>query len=134
MSEANDIIKPTDVLLAELRGMIEEARGQVAQVTNAALTMLFWKIGQRIHRDILGKKRADYGKRIVASLGRHLTAEFGAGFGEKNLRRMIQFAEAFPDEEIVAALRRQLGWTHFQDADSNPGSIKTKFLRRDVPS
>ena len=114
MSEAKDIIKPTVALLAELRGMIAEARGQVAQATNVALTTLYWKIGQRLHRDILEEKRADYGKRIVASLGRHLTAEFGAGFGEKNLRRMIQFAEAFPDEEIVAALRRQLGWTHFK--------------------
>jgi hypothetical protein len=27
---------------------------------------------------------------------------------------MIQFAEVFPDEEIVAALRQQLGWTHFR--------------------
>jgi predicted nuclease of restriction endonuclease-like (RecB) superfamily len=26
---------------------------------------------------------------------------------------MIQFAEKFPDEQIVAALLRQLGWTHF---------------------
>jgi hypothetical protein len=25
----------------------------------------------------------------------------------------VQFAEAFPDSEIVAALLRQLGWTHF---------------------
>ncbi len=38
---------------------------------------------------------------------------FGRGFGEKNLRRMVQFSEAFPDPEIVAALLRQLGWTHF---------------------
>jgi predicted nuclease of restriction endonuclease-like (RecB) superfamily len=43
-----------------------------------------------------------------------LEAEFGRGFGEKNLRRMVQFAEAFSDAEIVAALRRQLGWTHFR--------------------
>jgi hypothetical protein len=42
-----------------------------------------------------------------------LEVEFGRGFGEKNLRRMVQFAEQFPDEQIVAALLRQLGWTHF---------------------
>ena len=33
----------------------------------------------------------------------------GRGFGEKNLRRLVQFAEQFPDEQIVAALLRQLG-------------------------
>jgi len=26
---------------------------------------------------------------------------------------MIKFAEVFPDERIVSALRRQLRWTHF---------------------
>ncbi len=114
MSEAHEITLSLDALLAELRGMIAEAREQVAQVANAALTTLYWRIGRRISRDILAEKRADYGKRIVASLGRQLAAEFGAGFGEKNLHRMIQFAEAFPDEQIVAALRRQLGWTHFK--------------------
>jgi hypothetical protein len=26
---------------------------------------------------------------------------------------MIQFADVFPDEEIVSTLSRQLGWNHF---------------------
>ena len=72
MTEANNITRSFDALLAELSGMIVEAREQVGQVANASLTMLYWQIGKRIHRDILGEKRADYGKRIVASLGRQL--------------------------------------------------------------
>ena len=127
MSEASDVVTPTDALLAELRTMIVETRGQVAQVANAALTMLYWRVGQRIHRDTLGGKRAEYGKRIVATLGRQLAAEFGAGFGEKNLRRMIRFAEAFPDEEIVAALRRQLSWTHFKALIAIKDPLKRDF-------
>lgn len=50
---------------------------------------------------------------MMHALGRPLAAEFGRGFAEKNLRRMVQFAETFPDAESVAALLRQLGWTHF---------------------
>lgn len=46
-------------------------------------------------------------------MGRQLEIEFGRGFGEKSLRHMIRFAEAFPDWEIVSALLRQLSWTHF---------------------
>ncbi len=34
-------------------------------------------------------------------------------YSEKNLRRMMQFGEAFPDEQIVVSLIRQLTWTHF---------------------
>jgi hypothetical protein len=41
--------------------------------------------------------------------------EFGRGFEDKNLRRMMQFAEAFPDEAIVATLWRQLSWSHFRE-------------------
>ncbi|HNY32641.1 MAG TPA: DUF1016 N-terminal domain-containing protein [Fibrobacteria bacterium] len=37
----------------------------------------------------------------------------GWGFETKNLRRMIQFSEAFPDGQIVATLSRQLNWSQF---------------------
>jgi len=69
--------------------------------------------GDRIRREILGERRAEYGAEIVSALGRQLELEFGRGFAEKNLRRMIQFAEVFPDREIVVSLIRQLTWTHF---------------------
>ncbi len=85
----------------------------MAQAVNAGLTTLYWQIGARIRRDVLENKRAEYGAEILATLSRQLVPEFGRGFEEKNLRRMIQFAEVFPDVEIVATLRRQLGWTHF---------------------
>lgn len=44
---------------------------------------------------------------------------FGQVFGEKNLRRMVQFAELFPDEQLVAALLRQLGCTYFSGYADN---------------
>ncbi len=100
-------------LLSDVRELILSTRHQVAQTVNAGTTMLYWHVGRRIQRDILKEKRADYGKRIVSALARQLESEFGRGFGEKNLRRMVQFADQFPDEYIVAALLRQLGWTHF---------------------
>jgi predicted nuclease of restriction endonuclease-like (RecB) superfamily len=53
--------------------------------------------------------------------------EFGRGFGEKNLRRMMQFAEQFPDEQIVAALLRQLGWTHFTLLLPIKDSVRREF-------
>ena len=43
-----------------------------------------------------------------------MSAEFGDGFSNKNLWNMIRFAEVFGDVAIVAALRRQLSWTHFR--------------------
>lgn len=92
--------------------MIEQTRAGVAQAINASMTTLYWRIGKRIQSEILQGRRADYGKEIVSTLARQLASKFGTGFSEKNLRRMIQFAEVFPDPEIVVSLIRQLSWTH----------------------
>lgn len=101
------------VLFRDIRGMIEEARSAAAAAVNAGLTMLYWKIGRRISLEILQGDRAEYGAQIVSLLGRQLNLEYGSGFTEKNLRRMIQFAEIYEDEKIVVSLIRQLSWTHF---------------------
>lgn len=103
----------SDALLGEIRVLIEESRTHVARTANAALTLTCWRIGRRIGMEILGGERAVYGGQIVAALARQLESEFGRGFGEKNLRRMIQFAELFSDEAIVVSLMRELTWTHF---------------------
>lgn len=100
-------------MLTEVRELILTARQQVAQAVNARLTILHWQIGNRVHREILKEKRASYGAEIVSALSGELEAEFGRGFGRRNLFNMIRFAEVFPDLEIVQSLIAQLGWTHF---------------------
>jgi DUF1016 N-terminal domain len=100
-------------LLPEVRELILTARQTVARGVNAALTMLYWQIGTRVRRDILQEKRAGYGEEVVPTLSAQLVAEFGGSFNEKNLRRMVQFAEMFPDEQILVSLIRELSWTHF---------------------
>jgi len=100
-------------LLKDLRELIATARQDVARQVNSALVLLYWRIGQRIRQDFLKEKRAEYGEQIVSAVSAQLVKEFGAGFSEKNLRRMVQFAEAFPNEQIVVTLSRQLGWSHF---------------------
>lgn len=114
-------------LLADLRGLILAAREQVARAVDSGLVTLYWHIGRRVRQDILKEKRAEYGAEIVATLSRQLEAEFGRGFAEKNLRRMVQFAEAFPDERIVATLRRQLGWSHFKEIVPQQDELKRDF-------
>lgn len=100
-------------LLEELRELIGSVRLQTAQAVNAALTALYWQIGDRIRREILREQRAEYGAEIVSVLGRQLSVEFGRGFSEKSLRHMLRFVEVFPDFQIVSSLMRQLTWTHF---------------------
>uniref|UniRef100_UPI003F60A1AE PDDEXK nuclease domain-containing protein n=1 Tax=Dickeya chrysanthemi TaxID=556 RepID=UPI003F60A1AE len=58
-------------------------------------------------------RRADYGEEVVLTLAAQLVKEYGSSFAVKNLRRMVQCATTFPDEQIVVSLIRQLSWTHF---------------------
>ncbi|MBU4263602.1 MAG: DUF1016 family protein [Proteobacteria bacterium] len=113
MTAKNSPIQHNDVLLHDLRGLIEETRSTVATTVNAALTMLYWQIGKRINEEILKGDRAGYGEQIVSTLSRQLVVDYGNGFNVKNLHRMIQFAEVFHDEQIVVTLLRQLSWSHF---------------------
>lgn len=102
-----------NVLLGDIRALIEASRQQVVATVNAELTRLFWRIGSRIHTEVLAGQRAEYGEEILPTLAAQLTHDYGRGFGEKNLRRMVKFAATFPDESIVATLSRQLSWSHF---------------------
>lgn len=100
-------------LLRDVRELIVSTRQTVARGVNAALVLLYWKVGERIRRDVLKEKRAEYGEEILPTLSAQLVPDFGAGFALRNLRRMIQFSEVFPDPKIVSTLSQQLGWSHF---------------------
>ncbi|MCP4105800.1 MAG: DUF1016 domain-containing protein [Desulfobacteraceae bacterium] len=111
--QTNQISTDTNLIFQELSELIEQSRHHLVSAVNNTLTMLFWHIGDKINTHILKHKRAEYGKQIVCELSRQLTVIYGNSFEEKNLRRMMQFAEQFSDIEIVVTLSRQLSWSHF---------------------
>lgn len=117
----------TDILLHDLRHLIDHARASIASTVNAGLTTTYWHVGKRVLKEILQGERAEYGKTIVATVSQQLTLQYGKGFSEKSLHRMIQFAELFPDEQILAALLRQLSWTHFTILIPIKDAIKRDF-------
>ena len=74
--------------------------------------MMFWEIGRCINTDILENKRTDYGKMIVSLVATQLTEKYGSTYALRNLRRMMQFNDQFPDFEIVSQPAKQLIWAH----------------------
>jgi predicted nuclease of restriction endonuclease-like (RecB) superfamily len=100
-------------LLGDIRALIEAARTRPASTVNSELTMLYWRIGQRIRTHVLDGRRGAYGKEVLPTLAAQLVKEYGGSFAEQNLRRMVQFAATFPDEQILVSLIRELSWTHF---------------------
>jgi DUF1016 N-terminal domain len=132
--ERNDIVSRddsssivSDGLLADLGQLIDSAKSQVVQTANYVLVALYWNVGKRIKTEILGNKRAGYGKEIVLALSRELTLEYGTGFSEANLWHMIRFADIYPDEKILYALSRELSWTHFRHIIYIEDSLQRDF-------
>ena len=113
-------------LFEQIKNIIEQTKQNVAISVNSSLTMMYWEIGNKINQDILKNQRAEYGKEIVVTLSRQLQDNFGKGFDEKNLRRMMQFANAIEKQKVVT-LSRQLSWSHFLALLPLQDNLKIEF-------
>lgn len=100
-------------LFNELTSIIKQGKQQVTAQVNSTITITYWHIGRTINEHLLNNKRAEYGKLIISNVSNKLVSNFGRSFTERNLRRMMQFADEFPDIEIVTSLMTKLSWTHF---------------------
>ena len=106
-------IEQENLIFSNVSEIIESRKFNAISVANSQVVLMFWEIGKYINSAILGMERAEYGKKIVVTLSRQLVAKYGKSFEDKNLRRMMQFASQFDDEQIVVTLSRQLSWSHF---------------------
>jgi predicted nuclease of restriction endonuclease-like (RecB) superfamily len=114
-------------LFVSIKELIEQSKQSVALMVNATMSMLYWQIGKKINEETLKNKRADYGEQIVQSLSAQLTLEYGKGFSRRNVFNMMQFAEKFPDENIVVSLIQQLSWTHILALIPIEDALKREF-------
>ena len=113
-SHDSEIQHISDHLYVDIKHLIEDAKQAVAISANANTTLLYWNVGHRINKEVLKFERAEYGKKVVATVSVKLINVFGKGWSEKHLRHCLRFAETFQEKEIVYALSRQLSWTHFR--------------------
>lgn len=92
--------------------LLRAARAKAHRTVNAAMVEAYWNVGRMIvEEEQRGRERAEYGVALIKNLSRRLTEEFGAGFDERELRRMRQFYRVFPNR---GALRPELAWTHYR--------------------
>ena len=108
-SQAND----EAALFARVAEIIENRKTRAAAYANSEVTLMYWEIGKYIGSVLLGDERAEYGKKIVATLGRKLVERYGSSFDYFNINRMVQLATRFPNPEILVPLAQQLSWSHF---------------------
>ena len=79
-------------LFARVAALIEEARQKVATVANIAQVYTNYEIGRQIvEEEQGGKRRAEYGKKVVEELSIKLTARFGRGWSMRSLETIRKF-------------------------------------------
>lgn len=98
-------------IYSSARGYIINAQRQIYSSVNSAMVTAYWNIGKLIYEESGENNRAEYGKQLLQYLSEKLTAEFGKGYNERNLRYMRQFFLTFPKWN---ALRSELSWTHYR--------------------
>ena len=126
MKKSKTAVRKSD-LYGEIRSLIDAARNRVAVSVNAELTMLYWNVGHRINEEVLGNKRAAYGKQVVEELSKRLVGDFGAGWSYRQLMFCTQFAIYFPEIEIVNTLCSQLSWSHIKVLLGQDEPLKREF-------
>ena len=124
---SNDLSQPGDLLFQEIGQLIDAAKHRAAAAINTEITLLYWQVGNRIQIEVLQGQRAEYGKQVIVSLSQQLTQAYGKGWGERQLRHCLQFAEAFPDLEIVNTLCSKLTWSHLRTLSSVDDPLKRDF-------
>ena len=99
-------------LLADARQIIDAARANAVRSVDFNRVLMYWNLGKRIfEEEQQGKDRAEYGAYIIRGLAAKLVAEYGSGFGVRQLEQSRQFFRTYP---IANALRAQLNWTQYR--------------------
>ncbi|WP_414573194.1 PDDEXK nuclease domain-containing protein [Nostoc sp. CCY 9925] len=98
-------------LLMEIKQRIRSAQYEALKAVNREMINLYWDIGQMI---VTQQQGASWGKSIVEQLAKDLQAEFPgiSGFSAANLWRMRLFYESYVNNEKLAPMVREIGWTH----------------------
>lgn len=95
----------------EIKKWIDQARTDALKSVNVHLIQLYWKIGGCVSQKL---SDAAWGDKTVEKLAAYLNRSGPdyKGFNRRNLYRMRQFFEAYPDHAIVSSLLTQLSWTN----------------------
>ena len=120
----------TEQTYHSIRHSIVSAQRSLCTAVNSAMVTAYWEIGEQIYKACGENDRAGYGKKLLQYLSAHLTAEFGKGFDESNLRKMRQFYCAYPTRDTLCP---ELSWSHYRLLMRIPNE-KEPSMRKNVRS
>ena len=98
LAKKGGVVSGYDSFLLDIIDLLESARRTSARTINSIMTATYWEVGRRIvELEQGGRKKADYGERLIEQLSKDLAPKFGRGFGRRNLFQMRAFYLAYPN-------------------------------------
>lgn len=118
----------------DIAQLLREARMAAVRSVNAIMTASYWEVGRRIvEAEQKGQRRAVYGQQLIQQLAMDLTAEFGRGFSEVNLKQMRRFHLAWPSERIRQTVSAEFKARHTGPSQSVAQALALDDLARAFP-
>ena len=112
-----------DLLVAEIRTIMETARASLSREINTTMLDTYWQVGRIIvEREQNGELKAQYGAKLLTELSKRLSKELGRGYSRSNLYNMRELYMQYP---IFQTPSGKLTWSHYLELLS----IKDKDAR-----
>jgi len=115
-------------LLDNIGKIIEEGRKKAYNNISNIIIRTYWGIGREIVEfEQKGRKRAEYGKKLLDKLYKDLKYQHGKGFSRSNVYAMRQFYVCFPNFPDASG---KLTWSHFIELTSVSDSLARSFYEQ----
>ena len=101
--------------LQEIKETIRTNQNKAMVIVNSAMIMTYYEIGTIIN------KRKTWGSKYIKNLANDLK-EYGKGYSERNLQRMVFFSKTFKKYEILPQVGAQIPWRTLYDIISKADS------------
>lgn len=88
---------------------------------------MYWNVGRFIKENVLSGRKAQYGNSIIEKLADMLIKNYGRGFSQRNLFRMVKFYDFYQGEENLPTVLAKLSWSHIIEILSIEDALKREF-------
>ena len=118
-----------DALFRQIASIIDQAKKKVILTVNLAMVYTYYEIGRLIvQHEQQGKRRADYGQKLLQNLSVRLTERFGKGFSYPNLKRFRQFYQKYSENKasgskVLSQSEASISSTVLSQSDKEKTSI-----------
>lgn len=108
--------------------LLDQARTKAYIKINQILIRTYWDIGKEIVVfEQKGKKKAEYGSKLLDKLSIDLKLRYGKGFSKSNLVYMRLFYLKYPNSETLS---HQLSWSHYFELLKIENDLERSFYEK----